>query len=153
MRDRLASLGKLRRQEVENARKMLAQCLDIEARAERECTASDRFVATEIKAIDILSRVDGGLDVFGVWLFRTRSIASVARQQLKSATGETSCARANLIAIRAAAEAIEALQAQRTTRAAATAARLEQNDLDEMARHRVVSARIICRQTKTVENS
>lgn len=139
--DPLASLARLRRQGVDEARQILVNCLDTEEDSGRRAAMAEASIAQELQIVSLLSASDNAVEGFGVWLRQATAAATAARMQQQRAATDTSRARAALTAARAAAEAIDALRARQATERDAAAAMRAQNDLDEMTRHRPTGSR------------
>ena len=136
MADPLISLARLRRQAVDEARKTLAGCLDLETAAERRAAAGEAAIALEIQAVSDLSVGDHAVESFGAWLSQARATATAARLEQQRAAADSARARAGLIAARAAAEAVETLLARQAAEADAATLKREEAELDEITRHR-----------------
>jgi flagellar export protein FliJ len=141
MADRLASLARMRRQDVDEARRNLAGCLDLEAAAERCAAASDASIAREMQAAGNLSAGDHAAANFAAWLETARASAATARLEQQRTGAATGRARAALVAARAAAEAVEMLRAAQAASRHAAALRAEQHDLDEIGRRSTAADR------------
>ncbi len=139
--DPLASLARLRRQGVDEARRFLADCLDAEDAAGRRASAAEARIAEELRIANLLSASDSAVERFGAWLRQARAAATAARQEQARAAADTSRARAALTASRAAAEAIDTLRARQAEAREAEAAKRAQSELDEMTRHRAAAGR------------
>lgn len=137
MPDPLVSLARLRRLAVDETRRALAECLDLEDAAQRREAAIEASIAREMQAASDLSAGDGAVESFGVWLKLARANANAARLAQQRAAGDTSRARAAVVAARAAGEAVETLLAHQATEREAARTRREQGELDEMTRHRL----------------
>lgn len=141
MSDPLATLARLRRQAVDEARQILVDCVHREDTAERRAAAAEAAITRELQIAGHLSASDHAVERFGVWLRQARTDAMAARQQQQRATTDTSRARAALTAARAAAEAISSLRAQKASEQETDTARKAQQELDEMTRHRATAIR------------
>ena len=139
MSDPLATLARLRRQAIDEARQALIDCLDLEDAAERRAATAEDAITRELQIASHLSASDHAVERFGAWLRQARQAAEAARLQQQRATADTHRARATLTAARAAAEAIDALRDQKAAERRATAARQLQNELDEVGRHRAAT--------------
>ena len=139
MSDPLATLARLRRQAVDEARQALIDCVDMEDAAERRAAAAEEAITQELQIASHLSASDHAVERFGVWLHQARHATEAARLQQQRATANTHRARAMLTAARAAAEAIDALRDQKAAERQANATRHAQNELDEMGRHRAAT--------------
>ena len=132
----LVSLARLRRLAVDDSRKALAECLNLEEVAERRCKSIETVIATEMLAASCLSVGDSSAENFGLWLKQARATAAAAMLELLRTTSDTGRARATLMTDHAAAEAVNTLRAYQTAATAAAAIKREQSELDEISRHR-----------------
>ena len=136
MSDPLASLARLRRQAVDEARRALLRCVDLEDATERHATAAENAITQELQIASHLSASDHAVERFGVWLRQARSDARAARRQQELASADTARARAALTSARAAAEAVDTLRDQKAAERRGEMLRRAQSELDEMTRHR-----------------
>ena len=132
----LVSLARLRRLAVDESRKTLAECLNLEEVAERRSKSIETVIAAEMLAASYLSMGDSAVENFGLWLKQARTTAEAATLELLRTASDTSRARATLMTDHAAAEAVNTLRAYQTAAAAAAAIKREQSELDEISRHR-----------------
>lgn len=134
--DAIATVLRLRRTALDEARRGLAACLRDEDRAEAAARAAERAIQDETAAAGALAADDATMEAFAAWLPAARRRAEAAREMHERARADTARARAALTAARAAVEAAEALQADQTRIRAAEAERKRQLALDEAGRRR-----------------
>ncbi len=112
-RDGLASVLRLRRLAQAEARRLLAERLAAEARAEAAVADAEAAIEREREAALDLAAGDATVEAFGAWLPVGRKAQAGAAAGHETALAETARARAELGAARAAVEAAERVAAAR----------------------------------------
>jgi len=74
--DPLASLARLRRQGVDEARQILVNCLDTEEDSGRRAAMAEASIAQELQVVSLLSASDNAVEGFGVWLRQATAAAT-----------------------------------------------------------------------------
>ena len=136
MPDPLATVLRLRRVTVDDAKRALAAVLRAEEAAQVKAEAAERCIDAEAAVASDLASGDDAVDAFAAWLPVGRSQAAAARVEHEQLRSEVAMARAGLTAARAAAEAADALVKHRARQREADAARREQATQDEIAGRR-----------------
>ncbi len=136
MPDPLATVLRLRRVTVDDAKRCLAAVLRAEEAAQRKAEAAESSIDDEAAAASDLAGGDEAVEAFAAWLPVGRSKAAAARAEHDQLRSEVAMARAGLTAARAAAEAADALVEHRAMRRSIEAARREQASQDEIAGRR-----------------
>jgi flagellar export protein FliJ len=131
----LSIVARLRHRAVDAARQELAEALETEAQAARALRAAGAAILREQHAAAQIDAPDSLAEAFARWLPRGRLAQEMAAEALSRAEDGTARARACLGAARAAAEAVEALQASRAAEHRAAAARHDQQALDDIGQH------------------
>jgi flagellar export protein FliJ len=131
MADPLATLLRLRRLALDQARRDLADCLLQEGAAMDRVHALAVEIARETATAGRMDGDDQTVEDFARWLRRIRVEQQTAADALLTAETRTREIRVMLTAGRSAVEMVEALIAQRDAAAAAAAQRREQAVLDE----------------------
>ncbi len=129
----LRTLLRLRRIAMDEARLMLADCLDREAMAGRTARAIEQSIREETDRASALDGSDAVVETFALWLRRTREALAVANAAWQEAELATHEARIVLGASRQAVEAVEAELARLADEERLAANRREQHALDEVA--------------------
>ena len=138
MSDTLRTLLKVRRLDVDAARRGLAECLAIEDEARGASMAAEQAIAQEALAATALAADDAAVEAFAAWLPVGRRQLDRTRHAETLAANATERARAVTSLARAAAEAAQALLERREAEAEREAQRKAQLELDEMGRRRAV---------------
>lgn len=138
MSDTLRTLLKVRRLDVDAARRGLAECLAIEDEARTASIAAEQAIAQEALAASALAADDAAVEAFAAWLPVGRRQLDRTRHAETLAANATERARAVTSLARAAAEAAQALLERREAEAEREAQRKAQLELDEMGRKRSV---------------
>ena len=136
MPDPLATVLRLRRLTVDDAKRSLAAVLRAEEAAQVKAEAAEGSIDAEATVASDLSRGDEAVEAFAAWLPVGRLQAAAARAEHEQLRLEVALARAGLTVARAAAEAADALVARRAAERAAEMARREQASQDEIAGRR-----------------
>jgi flagellar biosynthesis chaperone FliJ len=136
MPDPLNTLLRLRRLAVDEARQALADCLRTEAERAAEMRALDDAVDRETVAACDLAADDNAVEVFAVWLKRTRAERAAAAEALLRAEARTQEARAVLSVGERAKRAVVELQATREIERLAEDLKRDQIRIDEVAARR-----------------
>lgn len=132
-RDPLETLARLRHSVCEDARRVLAACLEAEDTAREALHGAGEAIFREQEAAGALDAGDGAVEAFAAWLPVGRRAVAQAREAHERAVAATVQARAVLAAARASAEAADRLLASRAAEREAEAARQAQAALDEAA--------------------
>jgi flagellar export protein FliJ len=130
-RDPLQAVLKLRELAVEEARRDVAACLELETAAGREAAAAEQAIGRETAAATDLSAGDAEVESFAAWLPHGRRRAREAHEKHEAAAMDTARARAVLAASRAGVEAVQKLIEKRRAEENAALARKAQAELDE----------------------
>jgi hypothetical protein len=136
MPDPLNTLLRLRRLAVDEARQALADCLRTEAERAAEMRALDDAVDRETVAACDLAADDNAVEVFAVWLKRTRAERAAAAEALLRAEARTQEARAVLSVGERAKRAVVELQATREIERLAEDLKRDQIRIAEVAARR-----------------
>ena len=132
--DPLTTVARLRRLAHDEARQELSRALAAEAAASARADDATRQIADETAAASSLMGDDSMVDAFAAWLPGARKHASDTRAASERAGAEVGRMRAILTVTRTAAEAVEALLAERAEAQARDRARRLQAELDEIGR-------------------
>jgi flagellar biosynthesis chaperone FliJ len=127
MVDTLATLARLRRVEMETAKRALADAT-LELRAAR-----DKVAAAEA-AIGAEARIAASPAEFAAWLPRARQMIAAARMEAVDAERRHQAARAAFVESNAAEKSVETLLEQRETKARALQARRAEHALSDLYR-------------------
>ena len=133
MSDALQTVMRIRKLAVDEAKRALAESLNVEDQARRVADAAEAQIGIEGQIAADLETGDGAVEAFAAWLPTGRAIATRTRAAHESTLLEVARARAGLTATRAAAEAAESLQERREAERALEAARRNQAVMDEIA--------------------
>ncbi len=133
MPDPLATVLRLRRITVDEAKMALAAQLRVEDLASRAAAAAAAAIDAECDIAADLMAGDGAVEAFAAWLPVGRARAESARIAYDRASSDVARARAALTAARAAAEAADCLLRDRLAALAATAGRRSQSEADDIA--------------------
>ena len=136
MPDPLATVLRLRRVTVDDAKRSLAAVLRAEEAARMRAEAAESSIDDEAALASDLAGGDEAVEAFAAWLPVGRSKAAAARAEHEQLRSEVAMARAGLTAARAAAEAADALVERRAMQHAVATSRREQASLDEAAGRR-----------------
>jgi flagellar export protein FliJ len=134
--DPLLALVRLRRLAVDEARRVLADCLRIETEAAGRIRAIDIAISQETEIASALEGDDQVVEEYAWWLRQAQQDRAAAEAGLNAASQRVHEARSVLGASRAAVEAVETLIAERAAEARQEMLRQEQRDIDEMGRRR-----------------
>jgi flagellar export protein FliJ len=134
--DPLESLLRLRRHTVDEARRVLADCLRAESHAAEAVAALEATIGRETDVAADLSAGDAAVEAFAAWLRRIRPRQQAAHAAEAEAEVVTAEARAILAAARAAVSAVEDMLAKRAAERIAEARRQDQREIDEAAQRR-----------------
>lgn len=134
--DAIATVLRVRRTALDEAKRGLAACLKDEDKAEAAARATERAIYDETAAAGALAADDAVMEAFAAWLPGARRRVEAAREMHERARADTARARAAVSAARSALEAAEVLQAERARVRAAEAERKQQLALDEAGRRR-----------------
>ena len=130
--DPLESLLKLRRLEVDDARRSLADSQAVERAASDAAEDAIRALADEADAATRLQADDAAVDAFAAWLPVGRAAQETAETALLTAKAHSAAARAALALSRAALRAVEVLIAEHAAERQAAMQQQEQHRLDEI---------------------
>lgn len=133
MPDPLATVLRIRRVTVDDARRALGEALRAADKMLEQAEAADKAIAAEGEIAADLEAGDNAVEAFAAWLPIGRARAHAAREACERAQSEVAKARAALTVARAAAEAADALLQRRRADAASQVARRVQADMDEIA--------------------
>ena len=133
MSDALQTVMRIRKLAVDEAKRALAESLNVEDQARRVADAAEAQIGIEGQIAADLETGDGAVEAFAAWLPTGRAIATRTRAAHEYSLLEVARARAGLTATRAAAEAAESLQERREAERALEAARRYQAVMDEIA--------------------
>ena len=136
MPDPLATVLRLRRVTVDDAKRSLAAVLRAEEAAQMKAEAAESSIDEEAAVASNVAGGDEAVEAFAAWLPIGRSKAHAARAEHEQLRSEVAMARAGLTAARAAAEAADALVEHRAMQQAIAASRREQASQDEIAGRR-----------------
>jgi hypothetical protein len=131
--DPLLVLLRLRRLAADEARRVLADCLRVEAEAAGRMRAIDVAIEQETEIASGLEGDDRIVEAFASWLRRAQSGRAEAESGWNAATQRVHEARTVLGASRTAIEAVEMLIAERAAGQRREMLRQEQQRLDESA--------------------
>lgn len=137
MSDTLRTLVKVRRMDVDAARRGLAECLAVEAEARAAALEAERAISQEAQVAGALSADDATVEAFAAWLPVGQRQLERMRRAESLAGAASDRARAVTTLARAAAEAAQALLERREEEAEREAQRKAQLELDEMGRRRI----------------
>ena len=129
-RDPLQTLMRLRRTELDDARRALAEVLEAEEVARRARDDAEATIVAETR-LAAESDTDGDVERFARWLQRGRARLKAAELVLAEATEATTHKRAELNLVRAAVEVTENLVDRRRSEAEDDERRALQRALDE----------------------
>ncbi len=136
MSDPLATVLRIRRITVDDAKRELASLLQAEDAAQREADAADALIAQEGRAAATLAGGDDVVEAYAAWLPVGRAKAVAARAAYDKLRCDVSVARAALTVARAAAEVAQQLLTTRADERALQAERRSQAVMDEVATRR-----------------
>lgn len=132
-RDPLEALLRLRRMTVDKARRDLADCLRIEAEAEKLLADIESAIARETAVATDLASGDAEVEAFAAWLRGVRPRQRAAREAETMASADTAEARTVLAMARAAERAVEEVLARHELAEHAAAEHQGQHEIDEAA--------------------
>jgi flagellar biosynthesis chaperone FliJ len=132
-RDPLETLMRLRRAELDEARRALGEVLEAEQAAQRERDSVEAEIVAETR-VAAESDTDGDVERFARWLQRGRARLKSAELALAVAADATTLKRAELNLVRAAVEATENLLEKRRSETRGEQSRAAQQELDDMQR-------------------
>jgi flagellar biosynthesis chaperone FliJ len=133
-RDPLRVLARLRRLEVDQAKRQLAERLRAHALAGRGVAAAEAALVAEAEVQDDPA-------AFGAWLPRGLAERKRAERGLAHTTLRSEEARSAMTALRAAERAVEAMRDRRAAASSRQATRRDQQRLDELAAQRAARPR------------
>jgi hypothetical protein len=137
----LATLARLRRLEIDVARRDLATRIDAEEAARAVANAASQAILAETEAA-IGAADDASVEAFARWLTRVgRPSLAAAEAALAVAEADTTRARAALGVARADGKAIDRAVERRADHAAAGRARAEAHEADDAARNAAAGRR------------
>ena len=131
--DPLESLRRLRQVAADEARRSLAECLQIESEAAGAVAAIEAAIELETEAASSLAAGDLEVEAFAAWLRRIRPEQQSARVAQEAAEAATTQARAVLGAARAAIRAVKQMLDHKAVTALQEAERKAQREIDEVA--------------------
>jgi flagellar export protein FliJ len=131
-RDPLASLLRLRRLAVDQARRGLADCLRVESLAAHAVAAIESAIEHETEVATSLASGDAEVEAFAAWLRRIRPKQQAAHAADAEAEGATAQARAVLGAARAAERAAQEMLEKHTAAKQAEEEHAAQREIDEV---------------------
>jgi flagellar biosynthesis chaperone FliJ len=134
--DPLQVLLTIRQRGVDQARQVLAVCLNAETAAMAAIEALENAQRREREVADSQAEHHRGTNMFATWSGQMRVRQSAARAVLGNAETATTSARVGLTETRSAARAVERLIEERAIVARVEAAKREQHALDDIARTR-----------------
>ncbi|MBB3174760.1 flagellar export protein FliJ [Endobacter medicaginis] len=134
MKDPLLSLLRLRKQAMDDARRMVAESLDAHHVAQHRLHLAEENLERETRAASALDAGDGAVEAFARWLHIGQAEITRCRDTEREAGGAVDRARAALGLARAAVEVVERLIASRAEAEARQAIRREQAQIDELRR-------------------
>ena len=138
-RDPLDALLRVRRMALDEARRLLAACLDAELEADRSRSRAEAEIARERGVAERLDGGDAAVEAFAAWLPGARARVQGALAQQDRAAAETARARAGVSIARGAHEAAEEARERKRQSAEAARRRQEQLGLDEAASRRAAA--------------
>ena len=141
--DPLEALLRLRQVGVDQSRRDLADCLRAEGEAESAVSLIAASIEHEAEVVTDLSAGDAEVEAFAVWLRHMRPQQRQAQRAAEQAAADTTAARAALAVAQAAARVVEEMLARHADAVRAEAERAAQRELDEMARHDELAARVV----------
>ncbi len=131
-RNPLETLMRLRRAELDEARRALAEVIEAEEAARRARDNAEAAIVEETR-IAAQSETDGDVERFARWLQRGRARLKAAEIALAEAADATTHKRAELNLVRAAVESTENLLERRQSEAEDAQRRAAQRALDDAA--------------------
>ena len=133
MPDPLATVLRIRRVTVDEARRHLAAALDAEEVAHANADAAEAAIGAEGEIAADLMADDSAVEAYAAWLPVGRARADAARAACERARSDVATARAAVTVARAAAESADKLLERRQAVIAMEGARRAQADMDEVA--------------------
>ena len=133
MPDPLATVLRIRRVTVDDARRQLAAALQAEDQANVEAEAAETAIGAEGEIAADLTADDRAVEAYAAWLPVGRAKAAAARAACERAGSEVGKARAAVTVARAAAESAKNLLERRRAALTIEATRRAQADTDEVA--------------------
>jgi flagellar FliJ protein len=133
MRDPLATVLRIRRITVDDARRQLGVALRAEEEANMAVLAAEAAIGAEGEAASDLTAGDGAVEAYARWLPVGRAQVTAAQAAADRASSEVALARAALTVARAAAESADSLLTRRRDAAQVEVLRREQIQTDEVA--------------------
>ena len=133
MPDPLATVLRIRRVTVDEARRHLSAMLHAEEQAERRAAGAEAAIGAEGEVAADLLAGDRAVEAYAAWLPVGRAQAAQARADCDRARSEVARARAALTVARAAAESADTMLRNRQAALAIEAARRAQGEMDEIA--------------------
>ena len=140
-RDPLATLLRVRRLALDEARLSLANCLDAEAVAVRTITEAEAEIVRERATAASFDTDDTAVEAFAAWLRVARGRSERAAAVHERLMAETTRARAIVAVARGSFEAAQSALEQQAEHAREARQRREQLSLDESVQSRQVRAR------------
>ncbi len=133
MRDPLATVLRIRRITVDDARRQLGVAIRAEEQANMAVLAAEAAIGAEGEAAADLMAGDGAVEAYARWLPVGRAQVAEAQSAAERARSEVALARAALTLARAAAESADSLLTRRREAAQLEVVRREQLQTDEVA--------------------
>ena len=133
MRDPLATVLRIRRITVDDARRQLAATIQVEAQSDSAVLLAEAAIGAEGEAAADLTAGDGAVEAYAAWLPVGRAQVAAAHVSANRARADVAIARAALTVARAAAESADSLLKRRREAEYAEAARRAQIETDEIA--------------------
>lgn len=136
-RSSLDSLLRLRRQELDEARRILSDAIAQAMSAAEAVKTAEQDMVTERDAALDLSADDRTVEAYSRWLPRGRAALDQARRQEQNAATAVQAGRTRVTMARAALEATEKLIESRAQEERARQEKQEQNVIDDLSARRV----------------
>ncbi len=133
MPDPLATVLRIRRVTVDEARRLLSAALSAEEQADRTAAAADAAIGVEGEIAADLMAGDSAVEAYAAWLPVGRAQAAHAWAASDHARSDVARARAALTVARAAAESADTMLRDRQKAVAVEVARRAQAEMDEIA--------------------
>ena len=133
MPDPLATVLRIRRITVDDARRQLGVAIRAEEQANMAVLAAEAAIGAEGEAAADLMAGDGAVEAYARWLPVGRAQVAEAQSAAERARSEVALARAALTLARAAAESADSLLTRRREAAQLEVVRREQLQTDEVA--------------------
>jgi flagellar biosynthesis chaperone FliJ len=133
MRDPLATVLRIRRITVDDARRQLGVAIRAEEQGNMALLEAEAAIGAEGEAASDLRAGDGAVEAYALWLPVGRALVAQAQFAAERARSEVALARAALAVARAAAESADSLLTRRRDAAQLEVLRREQIQTDEVA--------------------